>query len=115
MSDATSKRLVVGQKLWFVPHARYMGAEREVVVESVGRKWAAIGDGYRVDVSTLFLDGRGYSSPGRCYLSRELWAAEDQAHAAWGVLRRALSTRHLPNGLTAEQIERATALLGLIP
>jgi hypothetical protein len=114
--------LVVGQKLLFVREDRlaisYQRGRNETIdqateltVERLGRKWARCGS-YRVHRYTLDVDGDGYGSPGRCYLSREHYAAEKAADRAW----RALSTKllHRPdNGPSAEAIRQAAALLGV--
>ena len=68
--------LRVGQKLWWVGNrSAGDGRQREVTVVSVGRKWATLDckSGYpiRNDIETLWADGKGFWSPGRCYLSKQ--------------------------------------------
>ena len=104
--------LSVGQKLWFVPD-RHFGQPREVTVLKIGRKWAAISErGDRIDIETLVVDGKGYSSPGRCYRSREGYETIAAANAAWDALMRDLrNTYQRPRGLTVEDIEQARRIL----
>lgn len=104
-------KLAVGQTLWMV-RTRGWGAPQEVVVAKIGRKWATLaGNQGRVEIGTLWLDGDGYSPPGQCYLSREVWEAEKRADVAWNALFR--SYRRRPPDLTADTIRQAAALLGI--
>jgi hypothetical protein len=107
--------LTIGQKLWFVPDRR-SGMAREVTVSKIGRKWASLdtwGD-LRIDVSTLQADGRGYSSPGRCYFSHAAWEAEVALDAAWTALWRDMhDTYRRRDGVTVENIQAARKLLNL--
>jgi hypothetical protein len=107
--------LTVGQKLIFVPGERRRGVGPvEVTVERVGRKWAAISNGYRIGVDDLVADGGQYSCPGRCYLSREEYDAKARAEAAWRALARAIDQRwNPPEGVGAAEIEAAAKMLGL--
>lgn len=104
-----------GQVLWFVPYEKRWSREREVVVSKVGRKWAVIDDGRnRVDASTLEVDGKGYVSPGKCYVSREVYEIEKARRDSWQALRRALDERRsAPDGVTTESIAAAAALLNI--
>lgn len=119
--------LRVGQVLLFVHEDPFAGGyargrnetidqATEITVERIGRKWAHCSPGYRVDRHTLAVSGEGYSSPGRCYLSREHYAAEKAADAAWrAFLARVHSIYRRPPGLTAEAIRQAMDVLGLQP
>lgn len=77
--------LEVGQELWYVPaDSRFVASQsRSVRVEKIGRKWASLNTQYRIDINTLWADGGQYSSPGRCWLSRDAWLAEQRRHALW--------------------------------
>src|SRR4051812_39221275 len=99
--------LVVGQKLWWVNNRNRPDAY-EVVVTKVGRKWATIDDRHRIDLSTLHADRAGYSSPGRCYLSRTDWEAETALNAAWEEFRREVGNIYRrPAYVTLENIATA--------
>lgn len=107
--------LAVGQKLWFVPRERYLGAAREVEVLKVGRKWATTTSvrGYRVNIDTLIMDSEGYGGVGQCYVDREAYEEECRRDKAWDALRHRLgswSARRHP-GVTVDDIEAAAKLL----
>lgn len=105
--------LVEGQELWFVPQQRYLGKPRFVTVTKVGRVWAQISEGgYRINKDTLAVDGQGFTSPGKCYASRELYEAETQRQETWSDLRRKIDrTWGAPDYVTAADIAAAAKLL----
>lgn len=106
--------ITVGQTLWYVPEYRNGYRPHEVEVVSVGRKWIGVSDGHRIDKDTLEADGGKYSSPGRCYLSREEWERIQGIRDAWSQLRRDVNRHYTaPGGVSAEAIKQARALLGL--
>ena len=75
-------------------------------VKSVGRKWANLELGkYRVSLQTLEIDGGGYSSPGRCYLSIEHHEQEQKRRELWRQLREYLNTFNPPPSMTLERLE----------
>ncbi len=90
-------------------------------ITKVGRKWVTIGtlggaDVYRFDLTDpdMRLDGQGYSSPGRVYLTREAWETARRKMVAWDALCRFTQHRFkAPDALTAEQIEQAARILGV--
>jgi len=103
--------LKVGQKLWYVPRR---SAPYEVEVTKVGRKWATVGEGYRaerIDLETWYADGRGYSSPGRCYLSQEDYVTELDLSRLWAHLQREIQYSRCPGGVTINDIKQAMELL----
>lgn len=86
--------LQVGDKVFFAPDGshRYMRPGDYTVVK-VGTKWAEL-DGrevrgaMRVHKTLLFVDGAGFSSPGRVYASREAWEESQKVQAGLAKLRR---------------------------
>ena len=107
--------LSVGQKLWYVPVVGY-GQPHEVGIVKIGRVWATLGgfERRRIRIDDLTADGGDYSSPGRCWLSREEWEHEMAAIAAWDKFRRVVSQFFsMPPELTRSKIVEAAALLGL--
>jgi len=54
------------QPLWYVPDDKRDGSGREIVIASIGRRWASTVCGMRFDLESLRADGGQYSSPGRC-------------------------------------------------
>ena len=109
--------LVVGQKLWFVPDGR-LGRPRETTVTKVGRKWATLDTWgkMRINVETLEVDGRGYMSPGQCYLSRADWTAAMALAEAWQSLWREMhQLTAAAEGVTVADIKAARKLLRIDP
>src|SRR5688572_12649095 len=78
-------------------------------VTKVGRKWVHLTGGYRFDES-MTLDGSGYSSPGRVYLSREDYERKVREDTEWSDLRAAVES-HKRRDYTAEQVHSALAAL----
>ncbi|KVP16905.1 hypothetical protein [Burkholderia ubonensis] len=110
------KTPVVGQKLWFVGArlGNFKNVTGEVAVTAVGKKWAEVAGAFRgrVDVDSLVADGKGYASPGRCYLSRLEWLDKEGPGLAWEALRVSM-LGSCPDGLSYETIVQAGKLLGL--
>jgi len=50
------KKLIEGQKLWWVPQRNRHAHEKEVTVLKVGRKWAQLDNHERIDLETLVAD-----------------------------------------------------------
>jgi hypothetical protein len=102
-----------GQKLWMVFSQRYCGEPREVTVIKVGRKWAEIDvRGYRIDKTTLAIDGGDYTSPGRCYLCRETYERRVALLRAWNAVASKIDRRYGPaDGVTIDDVRAAAALL----
>lgn len=113
--------LKVGQKLWCVSRERYgriKPDDREVTITKVGRKWAYLDypsrDEYRIDKSTLFIDGGEYTSPGRCYHSREEYESELARETTWDLIRRKVDRqRSCPEGVSVRDMEAALDILRL--
>ena len=105
--------LIVGQKLWYVPSYGYRRDGHEVTVEKIGRRWVTLaGNCGRIDKGTLFLDGGQYTSPGRCWLSREAYEESKAIEAAnVGGYRSGLHTVRVEPGVTLADIQAAAALL----
>lgn len=117
-----ANKLQVGQKLWYVPteNRRWtQGTGREVQVFKVGRKWAEIeernyGKPLRIDVDTLVADDYGYSSPGRCYLSREHYEVAMLTQQTWEKLIRGLEHQwRAPDDVTLQDIHEVMRILHL--
>lgn len=117
-SRAAMPALVPGQKLLFVSATRTQGPIREpfmseAAVQSVARKWVYLNKALgRMHKDTWEIDGAGYNSPGRCYLSHEHYEAEMRANRLWAELNRKIRYWR-PPGVTIEQIRSAAAVLGV--
>ena len=112
MSQRTTEKVTVGQRLLYVP-AQNRGPPREVTVTRVGRKWFEANGVYsRISIETLWVDGGQYGSPGRCWLSAESYEAEKSRQAAWSEFK-SLMDRHYaaPADVSISQIENARRAL----
>lgn len=107
--------LQVGQELWFVFSGNYSRRQpHATTVKKVGRKWAVLDNGYRVDIHSLVADGGGYNSPGSAYPNRDAYEMEQERRRLWSVLRQRIDRHYtVPDGVTAEQIKTAIAALNL--
>ena len=103
--------LFKGKKLFWVANNNAR-IQADVTVLSIGRKWASLSNRERIDIKTLEADGRGYSSPGKCYESREAYELSIETQKAWSKLYNGL-TWALPSGMTLEKINEIRSILSL--
>ncbi len=105
----------VGDTVFLVYDERRRGLGREVQITKVGRKWIDINNGqHRIDRETLRIDGRGYSSPGRVWRTKEEYEDHAKTSQLWSSLKRFVYDNHqIPQGVTKEKILQASALLGM--
>lgn len=108
--------LQVGQKLLSVVdfrHGRRIDPpqQSEVAVTKVGRKYADLNSGDRLILDTMTIDGGQYTSPGKCYLSKDVYDASEGATLAWRNLKNSMGGWDVPAGVTVADIEAARALL----
>ncbi len=103
--------LQAGQKLFFVNTQRHNNPKGcEAIVTKVGRKWAELNIGYKINIGTLWADGGQYASPGRAWLSEDDYDREQRRIAEWQDLKSRLS--HLPpDGINIETIRKIRELL----
>lgn len=105
--------IVPGMTLFYVPSGRRHAQPYEVTVERVGRKWAYLaGNNGRIDIDTLQADGDDYSSPGRCYGSREEWEATTERRQVWDRLRRGMPYGP-PESVSTEDLKAIAVRLGV--
>lgn len=86
----------VGQKLWYVPIERRHDPF-SVMVESIGRKWFSVkADWYslKINLEDFCADGGKYTSPGKCWLSKESYESEMELRSAWDDFKRRIP--HMP-------------------
>ena len=66
----------------------------------MGGAAALDGGGFRLNIKTMWIDGRGYQSPGRCWLSRKDWLDEkercDQLPRKGGIFKREYWQPYVP-------------------
>lgn len=66
--------MTCGDKFWYVArNLRYSERGYEVEVVKVGRKWVYLSNDKRVEKGETWVDGAGYSSPGRLWESEAAW------------------------------------------
>lgn len=99
--------LKVGQQVWQEPERwSRSSVGRYVEIIKVGRDWAttkAGGGEIRFSLETLVIDGRGFSSPGRVWLTKEEWETDLEMKCDWGDIR-SIASGPIPKHLTHEQI-----------
>lgn len=101
----------VGQTLYWSP-SRGHGQKGEVSITKVGRRWIELDNGYRIDKQTMRADGKGYSSPGCCFLSEADYETTLKLNLAWREFRLLVErTFSVPDGVTFSQIENARRAL----
>ena len=100
----------VGQKLWFVRSENRSSGPLEVTVTKVGRVWATLSNRERCDFSGD-VDGGRYQTPGRCYLSCEVYELEQARLIAWSKFRRGLEHKQMPQALTIAELDEIAAHL----
>ncbi len=104
----------VGDKLWHVVNDRRYFNEYEVTVTKVGRVWAELNNDpkFRVNIESMYIDGRGYTSPGACYYSKENYEEEKNRGEAWKAFRKELEYIWSPqNHLSLAQIQGLIAVV----
>ncbi len=109
-----SDKLKPGMKLWLVPENGRQ-KPREVVVESVGRKWAKIAGDVcnRIEIDTMIVYSAERMSA-KVYADRSEYERELADALAWGGLMLAIRNRYgKPKGVTAEDVAAARKLLRL--
>ena len=104
----------VGQTLWFKydGYSSRSGVDREVAITKIGRSWIYIDNGHRVDKETLIADGKGYASPGACYLSKKDYDEDVLLAREWRLFSRMIQDSYnAPEGVTVESIQKVRNLL----
>jgi len=78
----------VGDTLYYVPDhsVRRSGTPHFVTIDKVGRTWLTVSNKMnqrRINKETLYADGQGYSSPGRCYRTESEYNESIQRIKLW--------------------------------
>lgn len=106
----------VGQKVWInMTHGRRDPSLTEAIITKVGRKWVDLDQHHlgRFDCGTMQLDGGRYGSPGKVYLSPEVFNQEVLTQRLWSELSRRIPSGSPPEGMTIDKIRQVAALLGI--
>lgn len=104
-----------GTRLWFQPTKSYIGQPREVVVASVGRKWAKIVDDsrLRIDIADLAVHW-GDEAVGTAYFDRTEFELKKANQSAWTQLLRDIQHKYtVPVGVDSADVAAARKLLNL--
>lgn len=107
----------VGDKLWYVANNRRQssGSQYEVIVTKVGRKWIYVAPDsdsrveFRIDPDTLWADGGRYTSPGKCYSSKEVYEEEMYSMKLFQELRRKMEHS---KDVGSKEVLKAAKILG---
>lgn len=101
----------IGQKLIAVTFRHHSGVETidEIEITKIGSKWLYAGRS-RVSRESLAIDGAGYRSPGRCYLSREHHRQSVIADTLWLHLRQRIQPKR-PSEVMPDDVLAAMKLL----
>jgi len=103
----------IGQTLWYVPIRRH-GQPCEVTITKVGRQWLTLSNGHRVCKEDLVCDGKGYVSPGRCYVSQDEYRQEALLNNQWDRFRAEISSWHRrPNSVSHDDLCKVMTILGI--
>lgn len=108
----------VGQQLWFVPwEVRLRDRAAYETVTKIGREWVTMSGAnphrFRKGDPRMRADGRGYSSPGSYYLSREAYEQEVARNERWRNLMRRISAHAVPYHITHEDMDILARILKL--
>jgi len=101
----------VGQTLWYAPEH---GKGSEVQIAKLGRKWAFLKETWagRFDMETGYIDGKGFTSPGRVFEDQLVYEEYCRTQLAWTALGRVF--RHDPSvDIRVRDVSGAARLLGI--
>lgn len=98
--------------VYYVPTGRRGAGACDIIVEKVGRKWAYLSNGRRVEIGQTAVDGGQYSSPGRIYASKDVYEYTMKVRDLHMQLYRKMTSSSY-EGMTVANIVGAAALLGI--
>lgn len=104
----------VGDTLYYVYNDSRRGNPFTVTIEKIGRKWMTVSPSFmpRINVETLSADGGVFSSPGRCFSSKEEYDAIVARQKAWGILIGKVSRLYsCPKHISLTDIETIISIL----
>jgi hypothetical protein len=112
MTNAKDMGWQVGMEVFVVRHGYTKNPQgRMETVTKVGRQWIYLARD-RFDCDSLELDGAGYSSPGKVFLSEAEYIETTEISKAWTALVRSISYTP-PKGITLDEISSVGKLLRL--
>lgn len=116
MENKNPHGLVVGQKLWYVSTRNLSSMpSHELVVKSLGRKWAVCGEGWRekkINLIDLSAHGGDFTSHGRCYLSRKDYEQKCRLEKMWSDTHALFNYKYSkPAHITEQDMIDITAIM----
>jgi hypothetical protein len=112
----SAPKLVEGQKVWWVPaDTRYRDQSSYVEIMKVGRKWATLSSGHKVDLVSFYADGGNFSPPGRIWLSEGAWKEYRARCDAWHKLADVTRRLVLPSHLSLADLNDILAKIAPLP
>ncbi|MGH9676044.1 MAG: hypothetical protein ACRD36_02995 [Candidatus Acidiferrum sp.] len=102
----------VGDQIFIVEPRQYEDSSKTytLAVEKIGRAWATLGDGSRVNLKSMELEN---SRGRRIFSSEEAWKLRVKTIAAWGHLRDFMRNKYYaPKDATLSQVLNACRALG---
>ncbi len=107
-----ANRIFEGQSLWWVGSDNAK-TQRAVSITKIGRKWATLSNGHRIDIESMAVDGGGYNPPGECYESQQAYEQAIALLVAWQKFTRDVRDMQRPTHMTIEKIAQVRALLSI--
>lgn len=107
----SEQKLTAGTQLYYVPQGR-RGTPIFVTVTKVGRIYATLDNGERINIQTLWQDDGQYSSRAKCWRSKEEYESSLALEKAWREFCQLVDRNwQLPDGVTINQIQNARRAL----
>jgi len=78
----------------------------EEAIVKVGKKWVYLRGNCRFDMKTGEIDGRGFSSPGRVYLTAREYKVDVEKAALWRKIRDTIGWLAMPAHFTLDTLQR---------
>ena len=105
--------LTKGQVLYYVPFEPRRNPPFEATVVKVGRKWAELDRGRRIDLTSGTVEYPGWGGHDRVFESQDAYDRHAEADLLWGQLYRKLYGAVRPSGTDSDRIRKAAELLGI--
>lgn len=103
-----------GENLFWVP-TNFREKKINVTVTKIGRKWAYLSNGYKIDKNSLKSPPKdNLISPGRCFLSHQDYLDKKKIYEKFEKIKRVLQhIDKLPDDVTLENLKKVEELLQL--
>ena len=101
----------IGQKLWF-QNRDTRCTSYYVTISKIGKKWI-YADLHKINKDTLVVDGERYSSPGKCYESKEEYERQNKLDKEWHILRNQIERINWKIEITSDVMFTIRKLLNI--